>query len=435
MAATTRSLNEPVGLAVSSLSQRSPEAARTSPSAGAATSGVGGRSAAAAPSRGPAGRSTGRSTGRRAARSRCPQARQASNGGGVTGPIVGGGAVPCDIVAALRTFHRDQLRRRGPGRGQGGAAGLGVPPGAGRGRDGGPDRDRRTGGPRRGRGPRRRDPGPGRPLDRRHRRCRHRRPGPGSWPPATSPPSSGTSRARARPCGRPCWSATGELIVWCDADVRDFDPAFVTGLLGPLLTEPDIAFVKGYYERPETGGQPGGGRVTELLARPALALLHPALAGMVQPLSGEYAARRSLVEALPFVEGYGVDIGLLLDAEAAVGIARPGPGRPRGATAPQPEPGRAVGPGHRSAAHDPGPGRGRRPPGLGRARPSRGRPGPGPYGRATGPRGPSPPTSAAPPDGRLGRRAPQWAHEQLPTSSPSTAARRSSPAAPAGSAG
>jgi len=112
----------------------------------------------------------------------------------------------------------------------------------------------------------------------------------------------------------------GDLIVWCDADVRDFDPAFVTGLLGPLLTEPDLAFVKGFYERPETGGQPGGGRVTELLARPALALLHPTLAAMVQPLSGEYAARRSLVEALPFVEGYGVDIGLLLDAEAAVGI-------------------------------------------------------------------------------------------------------------------
>ena len=94
----------------------------------------------------------------------------------------------------------------------------------------------------------------------------------------------------------------------------------MTGLLGPLLTEPDLAFVKGYYERPETGGQPGGGRVTELLARPALALLHPTLAAMVQPLSGEYAARRSLVEALPFVEGYGVDIGLLLDAQAAVGI-------------------------------------------------------------------------------------------------------------------
>jgi glucosyl-3-phosphoglycerate synthase len=80
-----------------------------------------------------------------------------------------------------------------------------------------------------------------------------------------------------------------------------------------------VAFVKGFYERPETGGQPGGGRVTELLARPALALLHPALASMVQPLSGEYAARRSLVERLPFVEGYGVDVGLLLDAHTAVG--------------------------------------------------------------------------------------------------------------------
>lgn len=113
--------------------------------------------------------------------------------------------------------------------------------------------------------------------------------------------------------------AEGDLLAWCDADVTDFDPAYVVGLLGPLLTEPDVAFVKGFYERPETGGQPGGGRVTELLARPALALLHPTLASVVQPLAGEYAARRSLVETLPFVSGYGVDIGLLVDAAAAVG--------------------------------------------------------------------------------------------------------------------
>ncbi len=123
--------------------------------------------------------------------------------------------------------------------------------------------------------------------------------------------------------GRALWTSVvaseGDLLVWCDSDLRDFDPAFVTGLLGPLLTEPDVDFVKGFYERPETGGQPGGGRVTELLARPALALLHPGLASLVQPLSGEYAARRTLVEALPFVEGYGVDVGLLLDAHAAVG--------------------------------------------------------------------------------------------------------------------
>jgi glucosyl-3-phosphoglycerate synthase len=133
-------------------------------------------------------------------------------------------------------------------------------------------------------------------------------------------PEFGAEPGKGQALWKTVLASTGDLIVWCDADLRDFDPAFVTGLVGPLLTEPDVQFVKGFYERPEAGGQPGGGRVTELLARPALALLHPALAAMVQPLSGEYAARRSLVEGLPFVEGYGVDVGLLLDALAAVGV-------------------------------------------------------------------------------------------------------------------
>jgi len=123
--------------------------------------------------------------------------------------------------------------------------------------------------------------------------------------------------------GRALWSSVlatdADVIAWCDADLHEFDPAFVTGLVGPLLTEPAVGFVKGYYERPEHGGRPGGGRVTELCARPALALLHPAAASVIQPLSGEYAARRTLVEALPFVGGYGVDVGLLLDAIAALG--------------------------------------------------------------------------------------------------------------------
>ncbi len=122
--------------------------------------------------------------------------------------------------------------------------------------------------------------------------------------------------------GRALWhsvlATTGDLLVWCDADLEDFDPVFVTGLLGPLLTDPEIEFVKGFYDRPEIGGE-GGGRVTELVARPALALLHSALASFRQPLAGEYAARRDLVEHLSFVAGYGVDAGLLLDAFAAVG--------------------------------------------------------------------------------------------------------------------
>lgn len=131
-------------------------------------------------------------------------------------------------------------------------------------------------------------------------------------------PEFGDEPGKGQALWKTVLASTGELIVWCDADLRDFDPAFVTGLLGPLLTEPEVQFVKGFYERP-TDGALGGGRVTELVARPALALLHPTLAAVVQPLAGEYAARRSLVEHLPFVSGYGVDVGLLIDAVARAG--------------------------------------------------------------------------------------------------------------------
>jgi glucosyl-3-phosphoglycerate synthase len=112
-------------------------------------------------------------------------------------------------------------------------------------------------------------------------------------------------------------ASRGDLIVWCDADIREFAPHFVVGLVGPLLTRSDIDFVKGFYDRPVEGGAVdgphGGGRVTELMARPVIAALFPHLSSIVQPLSGEYAARRSLLEQLPFVQGYGVDLGLLID--------------------------------------------------------------------------------------------------------------------------
>jgi len=106
---------------------------------------------------------------------------------------------------------------------------------------------------------------------------------------------------------------SGDLIVFLDADVRNFTPSFVTGLLGPLLTWPAVAFVKGSYDRPLAGEADGGGRVTELVARPLLNLYWPLLAGFVQPLSGEYAGRRTVLERLPFVTGYGVEFGLLVD--------------------------------------------------------------------------------------------------------------------------
>lgn len=117
---------------------------------------------------------------------------------------------------------------------------------------------------------------------------------------------------------------TGEVICFLDADSEQFGPHYVLGLLGPLLCEPGFAFVKGFYRRPFRVGDltlaDGGGRVTELTARPLLNLFYPELAAVRQPLAGEIAARRELLEALPFVTGYGVDIALLLDAWATVGL-------------------------------------------------------------------------------------------------------------------
>ncbi len=117
----------------------------------------------------------------------------------------------------------------------------------------------------------------------------------------------------------------GELICFLDADTNDFQAHYVTGLLGPLLCEPEaIAFVKAFYRRPfEQAGvslAEGGGRVNHLLARPALELFYPELAGVRQPLAGEVAARRDLLERLPFATGYGVEIGMLIDAWRAVGL-------------------------------------------------------------------------------------------------------------------
>lgn len=116
----------------------------------------------------------------------------------------------------------------------------------------------------------------------------------------------------------------GELVVYLDADIVDFGPRFVIGLLGPLVEDRGVRFTKAVYDRPlAVAGQQqgsGGGRVTELLARPALALWFPALAGVAQPLSGEVAARRSLLETLPFVCGYGVEVAMLIDVAERYGI-------------------------------------------------------------------------------------------------------------------
>ena len=107
---------------------------------------------------------------------------------------------------------------------------------------------------------------------------------------------------------------TGDVVVFVDADLTDPQPQLVTGLLGPLLTDPAVELVKGCYDRP-LGGAAGasGGRVTELVARPLINRYYPDLAGVVQPLAGEYAGRRRLLEAIPFCGGYGVEIAMLID--------------------------------------------------------------------------------------------------------------------------
>ncbi|MCO1657555.1 glucosyl-3-phosphoglycerate synthase [Pseudonocardia sp. S2-4] len=119
-------------------------------------------------------------------------------------------------------------------------------------------------------------------------------------------------------------ATTGDVICYIDSDLVDFDPGFVPALLGPLLVETGVELVKGFYRRPlrleTTQADTGGGRVTELLVRPLLAALRPELAGVVQPLGGEYAGTRALLESVPFAAGYGVEIGLLLDTFERTGV-------------------------------------------------------------------------------------------------------------------
>jgi len=132
-------------------------------------------------------------------------------------------------------------------------------------------------------------------------------------------PEFGEGHGKGEALWKSLYEAEGDLVVWCDADVLNFGSHYVTGLLGPLLTNPEVGFVKGFYDRPGAIDGERGGRVTELVARPILTVLFPHLASIVQPLAGEYAGRRELLEQLPFVEGYGVDIALLIDVAQAFG--------------------------------------------------------------------------------------------------------------------
>jgi glucosyl-3-phosphoglycerate synthase len=116
----------------------------------------------------------------------------------------------------------------------------------------------------------------------------------------------------------------GDIVVWIDTDIVNIHPRFVYGILGPMLINPHVQFVKGFYRRPLKVGQKmqagGGGRVTELTARPLLNLFYPELSGVVQPLSGEYGGRREALERAPFFSGYGVETGLLIDIYERYGL-------------------------------------------------------------------------------------------------------------------
>lgn len=112
-------------------------------------------------------------------------------------------------------------------------------------------------------------------------------------------------------------ASAGDFVVWCDGDVTSFEPWWITRLVVPLLTSDDLAMVKAGYDRPTDLG--GGGRTTELVARPLISLFFPELAGLHQPLSGEYAVRRAFIEQIPFVEGWGAEIAMLIDVAARFG--------------------------------------------------------------------------------------------------------------------
>jgi len=134
----------------------------------------------------------------------------------------------------------------------------------------------------------------------------------------------GARRGKGEALWKSLYCTRGDIVIWIDTDIVNIHPRFVYGLIAPLLLRPEIQFVKGFYRRPIKVGNKmqagGGGRVTELTARPLINLFYPELSGIVQPLSGEYGGRRAVLEQLPFYSGYGVEIGLLIDVFDRFGI-------------------------------------------------------------------------------------------------------------------
>jgi nucleotide-binding universal stress UspA family protein len=137
-------------------------------------------------------------------------------------------------------------------------------------------------------------------------------------------PECGVYHGKGEALWKSLYVMSGDILAWIDTDIKNIHPRFVYGILGPLLRVPHIQYVKGFYRRPLREGDKilagGGGRVTELTARPFINLFFPELSGLIQPLSGEYAGRRSALERMPFPTGYGVETGLLLDLLEEFGL-------------------------------------------------------------------------------------------------------------------
>lgn len=137
-------------------------------------------------------------------------------------------------------------------------------------------------------------------------------------------PQYGIRHGKGEALWKSLYVLRGDIVAWIDTDIKNIHPRFVYGVLGPLLRDRRIQYVKGFYRRPLKEGDKliagGGGRVTELTARPLINLFFPELSGLIQPLSGEYAGRRESLEKQPFFSGYGVETGLLIDTLEAFGL-------------------------------------------------------------------------------------------------------------------
>lgn len=137
-------------------------------------------------------------------------------------------------------------------------------------------------------------------------------------------PGVGAKRGKGENLWKAIHQLRGDIIVYIDADISNIHPRFVYGLVGPLLERPEVQYVKAFYDRPLVLSpgvrQAGGGRVTEILVRPLFSLFFPELAAMIQPLSGEYAVRRQVLERLPFPIGYGVETSHLIDVYRGWGL-------------------------------------------------------------------------------------------------------------------